>query len=52
MVSTQGRTYPGPDSDCKLGATICNYIVWDAALADDVFKEEPGQLQQVNILPA
>jgi len=52
MVSTQVRTYPGPESACKLGAAICDYVVRDAALADDVFKEEPGQFRRVDILPA
>jgi len=50
MVSTQVRTYPRPESACKLGAGICNYVVRDGSLADDVFKEEPGQLRRVNIL--
>jgi hypothetical protein len=52
MVSTHVRTYPGPELACNLGAAICNYVVRDAALPDDWFKEELGQFQQVNILPA
>jgi hypothetical protein len=51
MVSTQVRTYPGAESACKLGAVICDYVVCDSALGDNVFKEEPGQFRQVNILP-
>jgi len=50
MVSIQGRTYPGPELACKLGAAICDCVVWDAALANDVFKEEPGQFWSVDIL--
>jgi hypothetical protein len=52
MVSTQVRIYPGPESACKLWATICNYVIRDAALADDMFKEEQGKFQRVDILPA
>jgi len=52
MVSTQVRTYLRPELACKLGAVICNYVVRDASLADDVFKEEPGQFRLVNILSA
>jgi hypothetical protein len=43
MGSTQVRTYPGLESACTLGAAICDYVLRDAALADDVFKEELGQ---------
>jgi hypothetical protein len=52
MVSTEVRTYPGLESACKLGAAICDYVVRNAALAHDVFKEEPGQFRRVDILPA
>jgi len=52
MVSTQVRTYPGPELACKLGAALCDSVVRDAALADDVFKGEPGQFRQVDIVPA
>jgi len=51
MVSSQVRTYAGPESACKLGATICNSALWDAACANDVLKEESGQLWRVDILP-
>jgi len=52
MVSTQVRTYPGPESACKLRAVICDNVVRDAALADGVFKEELGQFRPGDILPA
>jgi len=52
MGSTEVRTYPLPESACKLGAAIGNYVVRDASLADDMFKEEPGQFRRVNILSA
>jgi len=52
MVSTQVRTYPGPELACKLGAAICDYVVQNAALANDVFREEPGQFRRVQILPS
>jgi len=52
MVSTQVRTFPGPESACELSAMISNYVVRDAILADDVIKKAPGQFQRVNILPA
>jgi hypothetical protein len=42
MVTTQVRTFPGPESACKVGAAICYYVCRDATPADDVFKEEPG----------
>jgi len=51
MVSTQLRTYPGPESACKLGAAISNYVTRNATLGDDVFQEKPGQFRQVDILP-
>ena len=52
MVSTQVLTYPAPESACKLGAAICDYVVRNAILENDVFKEEPGQFRGVNIMPA
>jgi hypothetical protein len=52
MVSTQVRRYPGPESACKPGAAICNYVVRNATLANDEFTEEPGQFRLVYILPA
>jgi len=52
MVSTQVRTYLGPESTCELGATISDYAVQIAVLSNDVFKDEPGQLRLVDILPA
>ena len=36
MVSTQVKTYLGLESACEQGAVICNYVVRDAALANDV----------------
>jgi len=52
MVSTQVRTYPGPELACELGAAICDGVVRNAAHSSDVFKEEPGQFRRVDILPA
>jgi len=52
MVSTQVGSYPLPEPACKVGAAICDYVVRDSALADDVFKEAPGQFRRVDILPA
>jgi len=52
MIIIQVRSYPGPESACELGATICHHVAWDAALADNMIKAEPGQLRQVDILPA
>jgi len=51
MVSTQVRSYPGPESVYVLGAAICNNGVRDATVADDVFKDEPGQFRRVSIIP-
>ena len=52
IVSTEVRTYLGPESACKLGSAICNYVIRDTTLADDVFNDELGQFQRVDILPA
>jgi len=52
MVSTQVRTSAGPESACTLGAAICDYVVRNAAVANDVFKEELGQFRRVDILLA
>jgi hypothetical protein len=43
MVSTHVSTYQCPDWACKLGATICNYVLRDAPLANVRFKAEAGQ---------
>jgi len=52
MVSTQVWTYPCPESSCKLGAAISEYVIRNATLANHLFKEELGQLRQVDILLA
>jgi len=52
MISTQVTSYPSPQSACKFGTVICNYVIRDAILADDIFREEPGQFQRVHILLA
>jgi hypothetical protein len=52
MVSTQVRTYPGPNLAWELGDTICDYVDRDDTLSNDMFKDQPGQLRRVDILPA
>jgi len=52
MVSTQVRLLPGPELACKLGATICNYVIWDAAFGNNLFKDILGEFEQVNIVLA
>jgi hypothetical protein len=39
MVSPQVRTNQGPESACKLGAAVSNYVVQYAVLPADVFKD-------------
>jgi hypothetical protein len=50
--STEVRTYPDSESNYIPGAAICNYVDSDAAHANDMFKDEPGQLLRVDILLA
>ena len=50
-VSTQVRTDPRPDPECKVDAVFCDHIVRDSVVADDVFNEKQGQIRLVNIIP-
>jgi len=52
MVSEKVRSSPGPGLSWKLGAAICHYVVRDTMLANNMFRVELGQLQQIHILPS
>jgi hypothetical protein len=52
MVSTEMRTYPGPESACKLVAMICRDDIWVVELPNTEFNEEPVNIRPVHIPPA